>query len=308
MIITVSLNPSIDRTLSVQGFEYGGTNRVIKARDDAGGKATNLALVASALGAKAMCVGLLPEMDGAITRARLDAAGVKTAFVQVPGRLRVNIKLLDEAQGAITEINERGCSVDAASVDELTRLVFDTVGPGDVLVLTGSMPPGINLAYYAELARCCKGKCRCAIDAEGEPLELGVRENPDLIKPNRHELELLVGRKLSSLGEIASAAQEIQSSGVGAVCVTMGGEGAVYVDAEGALFAPALKLKARSTVGAGDSMLAGLLCGLQQGKDRMRAFAMGVAAAAASVVSEGTSLVDANVYWDMMGRTTIQRL
>lgn len=308
MIITVSLNPSIDRTLAVERFEYGSMNRVQNARDDACGKAVNLAIVAGTLGAQAVCVGLLPEDGGARIERRLEAHGVETRFIHVPGRVRVNIKLLDQAKRVITEINERGETATEAQLSELGELISARAGPGDFLVLTGSMPPGCPQSAYETMIRAAPQGVRCVLDAEGDPLRLAIRAKPFLIKPNRLELEQLLGKKLDSIEQVREAAHGLIQSGVSLVAVTLGPEGALLTDGEQTLFAPPIRLQARSTVGAGDSMLAGLLTGFSRGEALERAFRMGVAAASASVVSEGTRLVDADTYGQMLNDSKVVKI
>ena len=308
MIVTLSLNPCIDRTICVDKFLYGGMNRSVSTRDDACGKAVNLALVASSLGAEAKCVGLLPVEDGQKIAARLEKAGVLTQFLAVPGRLRVNIKLFDESQNVITEINERGSPAPDGTVDALWALLEREIHEGDWLVLTGSMPGGFGTDYYAQLAQRLGKRCRCVLDAEGEPLLAGISARPAMIKPNRAELEKLLSRKLHAFDEVLDAARKLHDDGIERVVVSLGEEGALMVDDEGALFAPALKVCVRSTVGAGDSMIAGMLTGFARGCGREEAFSMGVAAAASSVASEGTQLVDAQVYCRMAEKTIVRRL
>ena len=309
MIITLSLNPCIDRILRIQKFNYGGMNRVVESQDDACGKAVNLALVAAELGAKVKCVGLLPDEDGTAVSKRLHHAGVQTDFLGVPGRLRVNIKLLDDEQRITTEINERGAPVGGDVPELLTARILSALNPGDWLILSGSMPNGFSPDYYAELIKRLRGICNCALDAEGEALKLGIIEGPALIKPNKAELEILLGRKVEGMDDAISAATAIRRDHhVGRVVVSMGELGAVMIDEAGALIAPAVKVKVNSTVGAGDSMLAALCCGLSVGKSSEGAFRMGMAAAAACVASEGLQLAEHARYESMLVKTSIRRL
>ncbi len=308
VITTLSLNPSIDRTVSVAEFRYGSMNRVLSARDDVGGKAINLSVVLKTLGANARCIGLLPAGQGEQVEDYLRVRGVETEFVPVPGRVRVNLKLLDEGKQTVTELNERGEPMDEVLQARVLQQVERCSKSSDYLVLTGSLPPGCPAAYYEALIRRAREICRVALDAEGEPFRLGLSAKPHFIKPNRHELELMLGRTLGSIDEVAREARALNEQGIETVCVSLGDEGALICRDGEALLQPALKLPVRSTVGAGDSMVAGTLWGLSRGLALEEAFRMGAAAASASVVSEGTQLVDFAVYQEMLQRIKIQRL
>lgn len=307
MITTVSLNPSIDRTLSIDGFHYGSMNRVLSSRDDACGKAVNVAIVASRLGAEACCIGLMARQGALPFRRRLKRENVAFEFIPTPGRVRVNLKLLDERARITTEINERGASVDARALAAMTALAGRYAARGGYLVLTGSMPPGCPEAYYETLGLLAGDHCRVVLDADGAALSAGLRAKPFFIKPNREELEQLVGSPLPALGDVRRAARVLRERGIGLVCVTLGSEGALLVG-DGELFAEPLKLEVRSTVGAGDSLIGALLTGLGRGEDIAEAFRMGVAAASAAVASEGTDLVLMDIYRELYGKIRIQRL
>ncbi|MDL2206943.1 1-phosphofructokinase family hexose kinase [Eubacteriales bacterium OttesenSCG-928-N13] len=308
MITTVSLNPSVDRTLSIDGFHYGGMNRVMSSRDDACGKAVNLAIVLSRLGASSSCIGFLAQQGATAFEQRLNENGVSHRFISTPGRVRVNIKLFDEQQHVITEINERGERVTQDDLAQLMQLAQQYARQSEYLVLTGSLPPGCPEDYYETLIRSVGDTCRCVLDADGAPFAKGLMAKPYFIKPNRAELESHLGRRLDTMDEIGRAADALVRQGIALVCVTMGDQGALMASDDGLLFAPPLPLKVRSTVGAGDSLIGGVLHGLRSGEALADAFRMGVAAASASVVSEGTDLVDADIYRQMLDKTIVKRL
>lgn len=308
MITALNMNPSIDRMISVAEFQYGSMNRVRTSRDIGSGKAVNLSTVTGALGAATRCIGLLPEEGAQQVERRLSAHGVQTDFVRTKGRLRINIKLLDESRSIVTEINERGERVSQADLDRLGELVRREAERSDFMVFTGSLPPGCPEGYYGELMRQVSGRCRCVLDAEGAPFSLGLCARPFLVKPNRLELELAMGRKLGSLPEVRDAALLLCAKGVSYVAVSLGADGALLTDGREVRFAPALDLQVRSTVGAGDSMLGGMIVGLAQGEPLETVLRMGVAAASASVVSDGEPLVAPETYHEMLEKITIQRL
>lgn len=282
MITSVSLNPSIDRTLCVKDFTTGGLNRVLSQTDVAAGKGVNVALAAAALGADSECIGFMYREGGSLFEKRLHAGGVHSDFMWCDGAVRVNVKVFDQTKGEITELNSSGTPVTEAQLAEMTRLVQAHARKSDYLILSGSLPPACPVDYYCTLAEAAEGEnCRVLLDADGDRLRAGMKAKPFLIKPNRYELELLTGRKLDSIDLLLEAAQECIREGVGAVAVSMGSEGALIVDDKSAYRTPGLKVEVKSTVAAGDSMIAGMAVGLSRGYPLEEAFRLGVAAATA---------------------------
>lgn len=289
MITALSLNPSIDRTLTVPKFTYGGLNRVSSEKQDAGGKGVNVSLVLRALNCDVCCAGFLHRETSPIFAKKLSVAGADYDFVFCPGATRTNLKILDAAAGIITEINQSGRPVSPEELAQMTEIVRKHARESSMMVLSGSMPPGCPADYYEQLIRICReAGCRCILDADGEKLAHGLKAAPFLIKPNRYELEQLTGRSLKNRREILAAARELISGGVSVVAVSLGAEGAMIVDKETALYAPPLPLQVNSTVGAGDSMVAGLAAAFDRGDSLEEAFRTGVAAASAACLTEGT--------------------
>ena len=307
MITAVSMNPSIDKSLTIERFQYGSMNRVMSSRRDAGGKAINMSVVASTLGLQVKCVGFLWRENGRFIENRLLENGVESEFLWLDGAVRTNLKVLDAEQGVVTEINEPGGQVSEEDLEKLTGLVCAQAEDSDFLVLTGSLPPGCPKDFYARLIRAVEGlPCKCVLDAEGEALHLGLQARPNLIKPNRMELEMAVGRRLDSRSDVVKAAAELARSGIDWVAVSLGGAGALLTDGEKTLFAPALKVPVNSTVGAGDSMVAGMLSGLLAEAPMEEVLRRGVACAAASVMAEGTRLTDKATYKSLLGQIKIE--
>ena len=186
MITSISLNPSIDRTVTVDGLSVGGLNRVKSQTDVAAGKGVNVALAAAALGEESACIGFMYREGGSLFEQRLRAGGARSDFLWCDGAVRVNVKVFDRVKGEITELNSSGTPVTQAQLDEMTRLVARCARKADDLVLTGSLPPGCPADFYrtlAEVAR--KENCRVLLDADGDRLREGLKAKPFLIKPNR---------------------------------------------------------------------------------------------------------------------------
>lgn len=307
MITALSLNPSIDRTLTVPKFTYGGLNRVTTEKQDAGGKGINVALVLRAMGCEVCCTGFLQRETRMLFEEKLSAAGAGFDFVACPGATRTNLKILDTAAGVITEINQSGRPVSSEEMAQMMEKIRLHARKSSMMVLSGSVPPGCPAELYEQIIRLCRDeKCRCILDADGEKLAHGLKAAPFLVKPNRYELEQLVGRSLKNRRELLLAAREILRSGVSVVAVSLGAEGAMIADAETALYAPPVPLQVRSTVGAGDSMVAGLAAALDRGDSLEEAFRTGVAAASAACLTEGTQPFSPDQFEDCRRRVAME--
>ena len=309
MITSISLNPSIDRTLAVDAFTTGGLNRVKSQTDVAAGKGTNVALAAAALGEKSECIGFMYREGGRLFEDRLSAGGVGCDFLWCDGAVRVNVKVFDREKGEITELNQSGTPVTAEQLEEMTQLVLRHARQTDFLVLTGSLPPACPVDYYRTLAEAAAGQnCRVLLDADGDRLRAGIEAKPFLIKPNRYELELLTGRTLDTVDKLLCAAEEIVRSGVGVVAVSMGGEGALITDGKEAWRTPGLKIDVKSTVAAGDSMIAGLAAGFGRGYDLQNAFRLGVAAATARCATPPEQIIGLETCLNFAGQLKMEKL
>ena len=309
MITSISLNPSIDRTLTVSGFTPGGLNRVLTSRDVAAGKGINVALTVSALGLDAECVGFMYRDSAPLFEKRLMVNSTAYDFIWMDGEARTNIKVLDQAAGVVTELNESGREIDADSLKRMTELVCAHAENSDYLILTGSLPPGCPDDYYATLIDAVAGLgCRCVLDADGERLKRGLEARPFMIKPNRYELETMTGERLSTIADIRDAARRYIDRGVEVVAVSLGADGAIILRGDEALYAPKLNIEVKSTVGAGDSMVAGLIAGFMAENDLEETFRMGMACATARCMTEGYRIVDKTVYRAVMDMVEIERL
>lgn len=309
MITTISLNPSIDRTVNVESFSTGGLNRVISTQSVAAGKGINVALAASALGVDAECIGFMYREGSKMFEKRLMVNSTAYNFVWCEGSVRTNIKVFDQSKNEITEINESGEPVSEDDLKRMTDLVTLHAENTDYLVLSGSLPPGCPPDYYKTLIQTVEGLgCRCVLDADGDRMRYGLEARPFMIKPNRYELEMMVGGALHSLEDIRSAAMKYIDMGVSVVAVSLGSEGALITDGDETLYAPRLSIDVKSTVGAGDSMVAGFTCGFIGENSLEDTFRMGVACAAARCSTEGYRVIDKALYREYLDKVDIQRL
>jgi 1-phosphofructokinase len=290
VIVTVTANPSFDRTIELAGrLQRGGVLRADAVLEQAGGKGVNISRAASAAGVETVAV--FPADEDSPFTAELHHDGIACRAVEPTGPVRVNLTLT-ESDGTTTKINSSGATADAALLDRLRTAVTELAADARWVVLAGSLPPGAPPEWYAEVAAALAGTpARVAVDTSDAPLgalaeRLGAAR-PDVLKPNAEELALLTQDDAAAIeadpGVAARAASRLVASGAGAVLATLGGAGAVLVTAEGAWHATAPAITVVSTVGAGDSSLFGYLLGEVRGDapaDRLRlAVAYGSAAA-----------------------------
>jgi 1-phosphofructokinase len=295
-LTAICMNPCVDRTVEVERFEIGATNRILGESSEGAGKGVNVTVVAQRLGMQAACVGLLAQAGGEPILERLAREGVQAAFARAPGRVRVNLKVRDLSRHVITEINEPGPQTSAALLDQVREEALRHASKSDYLILTGSLPPGCPEDFYTALMAEVPQTCRCVVDVAGDRLVENLRGKPYLIKPNLTELEQASGRRLSTLRDIRDAALVMVDAGVALVAVSMGSEGALLTDGKLTLFAPGISVPVYSTVCAGDSMIAGIIKGLREGGGLKQALRCGVAAATATVADARDGLMQYAAY------------
>ncbi len=288
MIYAIYLNPTIDKTIYIDHFAIGRTNRVKSSILQGGGKALNLAIVLNRLGIPSYVTGFLCNQECSPIRNGLE--DILTSFYMLEDEPRINIKIVDRCTSTTTEINDKGPIVSMEALSEFEQGLFHLVKSEDIVVLTGSLPQGCPADYYCKLMKILP--CKCVLDASGETLRQGIRQKPYLIKPNLEELGQLTGRTYSSkdLPSIVASCRDLINQGIKICVVSMGGDGAIIIDKNEAYFSKAIIENPDSTVGAGDSMLAGVLSVLSKNGSLQDALALGTAAAAATISLPGTNL------------------
>lgn len=307
MITSICLNPSFDKTVEVDALVAGEVNRIRASRTDMGGKGLNVAVVAKRLGLECRCIGIMGEEGALRLQAMIDKEGMAHDFLTVQGSVRTNTKIVSHDGKGVTELNEPGAPVDEAQLAAFFRLAQAKAADSQYMVLTGSLPPGCPVGTYRNLMQALP-QVNCVLDVGGKELELGAEAHPFLIKPNLSEMEATLGLQLRTLRSIRDAALIFLRKGVQHVVVSMGSMGAMYVAKEKTLFAPALRVDAKSTVGAGDAMVGGLLKGLEAEGDMAKAFRYGVAAGAASVMTEGTQLIVPEDFERLLSQVKVQEV
>jgi 1-phosphofructokinase len=284
VIVTVTPNPSIDRTVPIDRLERGALIRAGEATAEAAGKGLNVSRALAGPGMETVAVVPIAR-ESAATYLALLADAVPIRAVSVAGSVRINISLV-EPDGTVTKVNEPGPRLAPADVDAILATAA-AAGTDGWIVGCGSLPPNAPIDFYARLATLGEVDRRVAVDSSGEALEVAARAGVGLVKPNLAELEALTGRPLATLGQAIDAACDIVGSGVGAVLVSLGRDGAIYVDGGGVVtHAEAAIDDAANTVGAGDALLAGFLAA---GADSA-ALPEAVAWSVAAVRSPGTRM------------------
>ncbi|SRR6266540_2830799 len=278
MIITLTPNPSLDRTVEIDELLRGEVIRVRAAHVEPGGKGVNVAraLVLHDVKARAIIPSGGPE--GAQLTALLPGESIEPVTVPIAGTVRSNVAVV-EPDGTTTKLNEPGPRLSAAELDALVATTHEEAAGADWVVLSGSLPPGAPDDFYARIVRDLHDSpARVVVDSSGPALAAALADGPDLIKPNQEELAEAAGRDVRTLRDAVDAAEELRRRGAGVVLVSLGANGALLVDGNGVLHgeAPAVP---RSTVGAGDAFLAGFLAGGGAGAQGLtEALAFGAAA------------------------------
>lgn len=296
MVLTVTLNPCVDYLLRVEKFTPNDTNRVLVCEKDAGGKGLNTSRVFAHLGGITIATGFLGGPTAAFIRHVMDLEGVLDGFVQVEGETRSNFSVEDESEQPPTTFNQRGPTI---STDEWNRLVgkVDTLAPKATWVsFGGSLPPGIAQDAFYQLSMIAKKHGRkVVLDADGAVLAEGLKANPDFIKPNSAEAGRLLGRTIDSDDDVIKATTELYErlgGGERYVVISRGAKGAVMTCQSGTYLGLSPQVHPKSTIGSGDSMIAGMLWALGEGKSDDEALRWGLAAGAATALTDGTAIGD----------------
>ncbi|MFE7542233.1 1-phosphofructokinase [Streptomyces platensis] len=287
MILTVTPNPSLDRTYEIPALDRGAVLRATGDRIDPGGKGVNVSRAVAAAGHRTLAVLPVGGPAGAALAGLLCAEGIEVAGVPVAGQTRSNISVA-EPDGTLTKINATGPELSAKESQELLATVGERAVGADWIACCGSLPRGLAPEWYAELvARTHRVGARIALDTSGPSLTAALRERPDVVKPNAEELAQAVGRPLTTLGDVVKAAEELRARGARAVLASLGADGQLLVDEEGAYYGSAPVAAVRSNVGAGDASLAGFLTAGGRGP---RALAVALAHGAAAVQLPGSQM------------------
>lgn len=310
MIYTVTLNPAVDKTVYVDDFALDAVNRAHEVRVDAGGKGINVSkTVKASFGGESRAVAILGGAAGTGIQNALDAAGIATLPFLNTGETRTNTKIVDLVNKTYTDVNEPGAPVsDGLLSTVLTKTALE-LAPGDIVVLSGSLPKGAPTDTYATWIHACRGAgARTVLDADGDVMRAGIEAAPFLAKPNEIELGRIVGRDLKTDTEIVEAARTLLDKGIEQVMVSMGGDGAIFVTTERTYRLHQPKVEVVSTVGAGDSVVAALVYALDSGMETEKAIRLSMATGAATVTQPGTKPADPADIERLLDEVTVEEI
>lgn len=291
MIITVTLNPAVDETIYIEKLKPYGVNKVSKSRLDPGGKGINVSKMVHGLGEKTLALGFCGGENGNYIRNALEELGIPEALTLTEVPTRKNTKIVESATGLTTDLNVQGQSVGKEAYDRFIKTYDTYLKQGTIVVLSGSIPQGIPSSIYKEL--CLKAKnsgCKVILDASGDALREGIQAEPLLVKPNIHELEELTGKKLETEEDIIRESRSLLTDALRHVIVSLGEKGAYWITKDHVIKQAVPKVIVKSTVGAGDSMVAGIAVGLASGLLNEEGFKLGVASSVAAITVEGTNI------------------
>jgi 1-phosphofructokinase len=262
-VVTVTLNPALDKTVIVHKLEIGGLNRVQSMRMDPGGKGINVARVLNEFGVSVEAAGLIAGSQGQILLQYLASEKINASFLTIPGETRTNLKIVDGSSTITTEINEAGFAVGKTEMNVFKDKLSILLNEASYLILSGSLPPQVESSIYREFTEIATGKgVKTILDADDKALLEGIQAAPFAIKPNIHELEKLAGYKMTDDKDIIRAARGILEKGIEIIIVSMGAQGAIIMDKQATYRVRTGAIVPKSTVGAGDSMVAVLVYSL----------------------------------------------
>lgn len=290
MILTLTLNPAVDKTLTLETFQLDGMNRAVASHQDPGGKGINVSKVIHALGGKSLALGFIGGSSGNYIESELRSKGIESNFVVLSAPTRTNLKIFVKDTQHTIEVNEQGEAVSAEDVLKLQGKINSCLQKDDVCVIAGSVPAGVTTSFYPELISSLKAKGVTVIfDADGELFRAGVKACPDFIKPNRKELEAYFDRPVKSLEDFIACGEHFLEMGVGNVVFSLGSEGSFFMNKENIIRVNPLKVEAHSSVGAGDAFVGALAFGVNKGLEIEETLKLATATSAGAVTTKGTN-------------------
>ncbi len=289
MIITLTLNPAIDKTSYIDPLIPGGLNRVKSFETDAGGKGINVSKVVAMLGGHSVATGFVGEENADFFAGELQKINCENAFFEVAGSTRTNLKILDDVNG-ITEVNEPGICVTKEEEQSLIKRILSYANEEAIFVFAGSMHKNAQADFYKELTKMVKQKgAKVFFDADAEAFSLALQSKPNFIKPNKAELLHHCKRKDATRDELIEICKEFTENGVETVVLSLGKEGAAFIRKNEAYFSKGLSVQALSTVGAGDSMVAAFAYAAGRKMTFAQSSTLALATSAAAVTTKGTN-------------------
>ena len=306
MILTVCPNPCVDCTIEIEDFKIGRLNRLDNKIENLAGKALNAAIGITRLGAEAFATGFMFEKGGKQFSRFLQNEGIENQFVWNKGGVRVNYKIID-GKSMMTEINDKGDKVSPQKQAELIELVREKSAQSDIVIISGSLPRGVDDEYYYSLATAA-GKAKVVVDGEKTRLAAALKAGVYMAKPNIAELEDFTGEKYKTYEEMVDGCRKIIDGGAENVMLSLGRQGAIFTDGVTSYFCRSENVAVNSTVGAGDSMVAAACVATIEGADKPEILRRAVAAGTASITTPGTNLFTKEKYLEILENLKVAKL
>ncbi|MDH7482297.1 MAG: 1-phosphofructokinase [Armatimonadota bacterium] len=309
MIASITLNPALDKTVYLDQLLPHDANRIRKIEVDAGGKGINASRVLNELGSPTVALGFVGGKTGSYIEHVLATEGVKTDFVRTAAETRTNICIQEFSGAPPTMLNEPGPNVTKDEIEQLVTKVYEYASKSCMMIFGGSLAASVPEDIYRTLvAGISKFGTKAILDSDGRPMLLGLEAQPFMIKPNRDEVKRLLGIDIKDFKDALPAIAQFAEKGIEIVVISMGSAGAVAGSAEGIWSAVPPKVKPVSTIGSGDSMVAGIAHILSQGGPLDEALRWGTAAGAATAMTDGTEICKRHQVLSLLDGVLIERL
>lgn len=294
-IATITLNPAIDQTVFVNDFQPNSVNRALAMQRDAGGKGVNVASFLADYGLQVTVTGLLGAENPHIFERHFAAKGIADRFIRVPGATRIGVKIVDEAHQQTTDINMPGSPPPPGALEALLTTIDQLAADHEWFVLAGKLPPEVPPTFAAEVVTRLRARgCRVALDASGAALHAGLRAGPTIAKPNLEELRQISAAPLETTDTVIEAAHQLNRWGVALAIISMGADGALFSDGTRCVLAVPPQITVKSTVGAGDAMVAGTIAAQTAGLDLAATARLATAFSLAALAGIGAHLPERN--------------
>lgn len=297
MIYTITLNPALDKQLTVSDIRFNDVLIAEGVQLDFGGKGFNVSRMLKELNQPSKAVGLLGGQTGKAIEAGLKEQAIDVVAIPVSGETRTNVSVVTPGGSKHIKVNEKGPTISVSELQQVFQYIFENAAAGTLWVLAGSIPPGVKVDVYQQMTQKIKELGGdVVLDTSGAALKEGVLAHPKLVKPNLFELSQLTGREVTSLQEILENPALTRSVGAEFVAISAGDKGALLTDGEKTAICLPPEIQEANPVGAGDAMVAGLSFALYHGYDLEQALMLGVACGTASAMQSGTRMPE----WDLV--------
>ena len=284
MIYTLTLNPAIDYYMSMGNFQLGSLNSLEEGYTLPGGKGINVSKVLKNFSVESKALGFVGGFTGDYIKKHLNEYEIESDFIELQENTRINIRL--KTKDSETEIAGKSPTISKENIEELLKK-FEEIKKDDVVILSGSVPNSISKSIYADIIKLLPKDCKVILDTRGLPFVEGLKEGVFLTKPNNHELEEFFNRKLNNIEEIIQAGKDLQALGSKNVLISLGKDGSILITEKEVYIGNAPQGKLISSVGAGDSMVAGVVYGIAKGMTLEDSYKYGIASGSSTAFSEG---------------------